>query len=81
MKHCICQQEGRVHGTVKSTRLEDVEYDVANLKRDNKDIHSLYRTVEDCQRELHALKYPKPWRKRLYRWIYKFVERGSPLTP
>ena len=46
-KH-LCEQKTGM-GNVKSTRLEDLEYDVANLKNDNRNIKMLYENLDRLQ--------------------------------
>ena len=74
MKKCLCEQAGRVHGTVKSTRLEDLEYDLAHIRSDNRDIHSLYERFDYLLNRLSSLENPPNWETKLKRKIIKWLD-------
>jgi hypothetical protein len=72
IKH-LCEQDGRTHGTVKSTRLEDVEYDVANLKKDMRDYRNLWDQVNFLQNRVSDLEKPQHFMEFAKSWIRKWL--------
>lgn len=74
MKKCQCEQEGRVHGTIKSTRFEDLETDVVGIKEKLKWVRELYERMDNIERRLAKLEDPPSWQLRLKRKIKDWLD-------
>lgn len=59
-------------GNVKSTRIEDIEYDMANLKNDTQLIRGLYNQIEQLQKRMsdyESQTITQALKKRIRRWL------------
>lgn len=75
-KPCSCEELTGL-GNVKSTRIQDIEYDVANLKKDSGYIRNLYDQMERLENRMHEVEHPTKFKDKIRRWIWNWLDWGN----